>query len=157
MKTLLHCYVYDSPDQTDQTVLQVKPVVVFNRRHNILNDKYRTVKDIQSYYGNVAILRKPRKLSRKRNVLELTTADEDQDTSTEKRSRNSKLWKTLSEPICGDPSATEETQPVLRLQDCADKGAVKPVKLDKVAAKVAAARAAVELANANRLSVQSTV
>ena len=111
MKGLMYCYVLEknrdkdsiAPDYTCPTSLDelvVKPVIIVNRRHNILNDKYLSASDMQEKYAGSVILKRPRLLLQQKKVKQVKQrGDATLDVIKKRNSKHNKVWTSLQRPV----------------------------------------------------------
>jgi hypothetical protein len=113
MKTLMVCYVVakildadsiganealDWSLESSLVDLEVNPVIVTNRRHNILNDKYLTATELQAKHASASILKRPRALIQAKKVKQ-TKKKAVTVPHMKKKSKHNKVWTSLSKPI----------------------------------------------------------
>lgn len=78
-------------------VLCMRPVAVTNRRRSALNENYSTVGELQIKFGNLAILKRPRKqvvskiMASKRQLKPVIDVND----RPKKKSKHAKVWMSL--------------------------------------------------------------
>lgn len=108
MKSLIYCYVserrgsntiesvnYNEPNCLEY--LDLRPVVVVNRRHNILNEKYLSAKEMREKYAAASILRRARMLIQHKKSKQ--RKDVKVEVIKKKNSKHNKVWNSLLRPI----------------------------------------------------------
>lgn len=117
MKHLVICFVDSSSVDGKEwhssllSSITIRLVTIINRRHHTINEKYRTVEEMQKSYQSISILKNPRKniISKKDNKSRVQ--DQIQLQRPKKLSKHNKLWNGLMKPaVINSTEASTNTQ-----------------------------------------------